>query len=271
MPGKGLFIQGATERLVESCHKLQSKLQEGLDVRATASTNSNHVSSRSHAVAIMTIRSYPKDDSDDMVVSQLYLADLAGSERVSKTAAAGQRLQEAGKINTSLLALRMVINKMTSASKRPASSRGRKASGKEKSYPVKDYVYRQSNLTRLLKHSFGGNARTAIFCTIAPTAAHSEESESTLLFGTQCQSIQNRVQANVVPKSTQQLRVLVRQQQIELEAAKAKIAQLEAQTRVPEQMDSDSIQTVPHAWSFCSNRGAGGGRTHMSSDWVLVS
>ena len=47
--------------------------------------------------------------------------DLAGSEKVGKTGASGQTLEEAKKINKSLSALGMVINSLTDG-KVPTSS-----------------------------------------------------------------------------------------------------------------------------------------------------
>ncbi|KNA07261.1 hypothetical protein SOVF_173500 [Spinacia oleracea] len=32
--------------------------------------------------------------------------------------------------------------------------------------------YKDSKLTRILQHSLGGNARTAIICTLSPTMSH---------------------------------------------------------------------------------------------------
>ena len=45
-----------------------------------------------------------------VVVSQLNLADLAGSERAAQTGAGGVRLKEGGSINQSLLTLGQVEN-----------------------------------------------------------------------------------------------------------------------------------------------------------------
>ena len=63
--------------------------------------------------------------------SKLWIVDLAGSEKSSKTLAEGTRLEEANKINASLTTLGQVINKLTS--------------GKNEHVP-----YRDSKITRIL-------------------------------------------------------------------------------------------------------------------------
>ena len=66
-------------------------------------------------------------------MGKLYCCDLAGSEKVGKTEASGQTLEEAKMINKSLSALGNVINALTE--------------GKEKGGFI---PYRSSKLTRLL-------------------------------------------------------------------------------------------------------------------------
>jgi kinesin family member 5 len=50
-------------------------------------------------------------------MGKLYCCDLAGSEKVEKTEAAGQTLEEAKMINKSLSALGNVINALTETKK----------------------------------------------------------------------------------------------------------------------------------------------------------
>lgn len=68
-------------------------------------------SSRSHLVLMITVEG---EDKVTGAISKgvLTLCDLAGSERISKTEATGQRLVEAAAINKSLSALgQVIINK----------------------------------------------------------------------------------------------------------------------------------------------------------------
>jgi len=64
-------------------------------------------SSRSHLVFMITVRGQDKA-SGAVSTGTLTLCDLAGSERVSKSEATGQRLTEAAAINKSLSALGQV-------------------------------------------------------------------------------------------------------------------------------------------------------------------
>lgn len=58
--------------------------------------------------------------------------------------------------------------------------------------------YRDSKLTRILQHSLGGNARTAIICTLSPALSHAEQSRNTLFFATQAKEVTNDASVNTV-------------------------------------------------------------------------
>ncbi|KAE8901410.1 hypothetical protein PF005_g20348 [Phytophthora fragariae] len=107
----------------------------------------------------------------------MFIVDLAGSEKVQKTAATGVRMEEAKHINRSLSALGNVINALTD----------------EK---VKHVPYRDSKLTRLLQTSLGGNAKTHLLLTCSANSWHMEETLSTLRFGSRAKNIQNSPHIN---------------------------------------------------------------------------
>lgn len=90
-------------------------LRLGEKHRATSSTKMNSVSSRSHSLFILTLQQRSPDGS--MKEGRLNLADLAGSEKVGKTGATGETLEEAKKINQSLSALGNCINALTKSKK----------------------------------------------------------------------------------------------------------------------------------------------------------
>ena len=71
---------------------------QGLESRKTFMTNMNMESSRSHAVFLLTISTFVRT-AHVTKYSQLYMVDLAGSEKVWKTGAEGDRLEEAKFIN----------------------------------------------------------------------------------------------------------------------------------------------------------------------------
>jgi hypothetical protein len=62
--------------------------------------------------------------------------------------------------------------------------------------------YRDSKLTRILQHSLGGNARTAIICTLSPALSHVEQSRNTLYFATRAKEVTNNAQVNMVTTSS---------------------------------------------------------------------
>lgn len=62
--------------------------------------------------------------------------------------------------------------------------------------------YRDSKLTRILQHSLGGNARTAIICTLSPALSHAEQSRNTLYFATRAKEVTNNAQVNMVCTSS---------------------------------------------------------------------
>ena len=80
--------------------------------------------------------------------SKLFLIDLAGSEKISKTGAEGKVLDQAKKINLSLTSLGKVIKSL--------SERG------------SHIPYRDSKLTRIIKDSLGGNSKTTLIVTCSP-------------------------------------------------------------------------------------------------------
>ncbi|RXI07450.1 hypothetical protein DVH24_034124 [Malus domestica] len=131
------------------------------------------------------------------LVSCKNFVDLAGSERASQTLSAGARLKEGCHINRSLLTLGTVIRKLSSSIIRiftklfnTVVSRSKGRSG--------HVPYRDSKLTRILQSSLGGNARTAIICTMSPAHSHVEQSRNTLLFASCAKEVTTSAQVNVV-------------------------------------------------------------------------
>ena len=78
-----------------------------------AATRMNDRSSRSHSLFLLKVNQ--KDSvTEETKIGKLFFVDLAGSEKVAKTQAEGQRLEEAKNINKSLSCLGNVINALTS-------------------------------------------------------------------------------------------------------------------------------------------------------------
>jgi len=133
-------------------------------------------------------------------VSALHIVDLAGSERVSKTGATGDRLTEAQSINKSLFVLGRIIKELSEKAK--AQQLSGRNQGKRRpragSNANAHLPYRESQLTRLLSSSLGGNALTSLVCCISPALRNREESRSTLEFATMASFIVNRARKNFV-------------------------------------------------------------------------
>ncbi|KAL7673156.1 hypothetical protein ACOME3_008027 [Neoechinorhynchus agilis] len=133
------------------------------------STKMNVKSSRSHSILIIEI--------DNMSIrSRLYMIDLAGSERLSKSGSIGDRMSEATKINLALSALTNVILALTT--RRP------------------HIPYRDSKLTRLLKDSLGGTADVTVIATCGPASYNYEETLQTIKYAQRCMGISNSLKVN---------------------------------------------------------------------------
>jgi hypothetical protein len=119
---KGVFVEGLSEWAVRSPGEVFRLMEKGASARSTASTKSNDLSSRSHAIFLIIVEqmestepfltnSNPGDNNRNkrIRIGKLNLVDLAGSERVGVTGATGKRLEESKKINQSLSCLGNVI------------------------------------------------------------------------------------------------------------------------------------------------------------------
>lgn len=173
---RGVYVKELMEIYVASKEEVYEVMRRGGAARATAATNMNQESSRSHSIFVIGI-TQKNVESGSAKSGQLFLVDLAGSEKVGKTGATGQTLEEAKKINKSLSALGMVINSLTD--------------GKSTHIP-----YRDSKLTRILQESLGGNSRTTLIVNCSPSSYNDSETISTLRFGVRAKSIKNKAKIN---------------------------------------------------------------------------
>ncbi|KAL6074627.1 Kinesin-like protein unc-104 [Balamuthia mandrillaris] len=170
------FLEIYKERFVRSEEEVLELLQFGERLRSVAATDMNVLSSRSHT-----------DGSTK--IGSLNLADLAGSEKVSKSGASGETLEEAKKINQSLSALGNCISALSKLPK--GANPPSQAAATSKHIP-----YRDSKLTFILRESLGGNSKTTLVCACSPHSSNLEETVSTLRFGQRAKKIKNTVQVN---------------------------------------------------------------------------
>jgi hypothetical protein len=112
----------------------------------------------------------PPSSSAKQRVSRLHMIDLAGSERISKTAATGARLKEAQSINKSLSALGNVICAL------------------DKGGGGNHVPFRDSKLTHLLSNSLSGNSKVIMMLCVSPTQICGPETLCSLKFAQRCRS-----------------------------------------------------------------------------------
>ncbi|CAL0324554.1 unnamed protein product [Lupinus luteus] len=182
-------LPGATVVEIRGQQSFLELLRVGEAHRVVANTKLNTESSRSHAILMVHVKRCVVE-SEDIVFSEnddtshltkpskplvrkskLVVVDLAGSERLHKSGSEGHMLEEAKFINLSLSTLGKCINALA---------------GNNTHVPFRD-----SKLTRLLKDSFGGTARTSLIVTVGPSPCHRGETSSTLLFGRRAMKVEN--------------------------------------------------------------------------------
>lgn len=182
-------VPGATHVEIRDQQSFLELLRLGETHRIAANTKLNTESSRSHAILMVHVRRSVMGREDNLSdengesshltkpfkplvrKSKLVVVDLAGSERIQKSGSEGHMLEEAKSINLSLSALGKCINALAENNSH---------------VPVRD-----SKLTRLLKDSFGGSARTSLIITIGPSPRHRGETTSTILFGQRAMKVEN--------------------------------------------------------------------------------
>ena len=179
---RGVYVEGLTERAVDSANDALDLMELGVKNRTVGETAMNRESSRSHCCFSLTISSSSTDANGltTTKTSKFNMVDLAGSERQRDTGAQGSRLNEAAAINQSLSALGNVIVALVDI-----------GHGKKRHIP-----YRDSKLTYLLKDSIGGNSLTYLVACVSPHADSAGESLSTLTFAQRAKKIKNKAQLN---------------------------------------------------------------------------
>ena len=169
--GGAVVVPGLSEHDVAARGAADALLHRGALRRRTGATKMNAGSSRSHA--LLTVRVATASGA----VGKLVLVDLAGSERATRTGAEGARLNEGIMINKGLLALGNVVSALAERTE---------ASGAARHVPFRD-----SKLTRLLRDSLGGSARTYMVACVSPCAADADETANTLRYASRARFISN--------------------------------------------------------------------------------
>ncbi|XP_063957328.1 kinesin-like protein KIF27 [Lytechinus pictus] len=213
-------ILGASEVPCSCLDDVLRCLEIGSAHRHTGATNMNEHSSRSHSIFTILMdqrwrasanspSSSPvisprgedelsdDDDSHDyhFMSAKFHFVDLAGSERAHRTGNAGERFKESVYINSGLLSLGNVISALSDP-KRKATH----------------IPYRDSKITRLLKDSLGGNAKTCMITCISPSAVNFDETLNSLKYANRARNIKNKP---IVNKDKQATRIAEMQTEIQ--------------------------------------------------------
>jgi hypothetical protein len=167
-----VVINGVTEQVLTSISETEKIFEDGLSRRKTRKTQMNDASSRSHLVFAIIIDS-TNVNTGVRTIGKLSFVDLAGSEKSAKTGTDKEGQEEANAINLSLSALGNVIG---------ALSEG-----------AKFIPYRNHILTKLMKDSLGGTAKTLMFVNCSPSVYNEAETKNSLDYATRVKKIKNQV------------------------------------------------------------------------------
>lgn len=168
---KGMVeVEGLTQVQIPDTAKAKWWYAKGRRARSTSWTNVNETSSRSHCLMRITISRHGDDSKAKAQVSKLWMVDLGGSERLLKTGATGQTLDEGRAINLSLSALGDVI----------AALRRKRG----------HVPYRNSKLTQILKDSLGHSSKVLMLVHISPCEEDVGETICSLSFANRARAIE---------------------------------------------------------------------------------
>lgn len=201
------FVEGLSEHTVASADDALALFQAGVHRKIMAETHMNAASSRSHCVLQVLVDTVDAESGDVLHTGALNLVDLAGSERQPKGTEKSKHMAEAVDINRSLFTLRKVIFALSD----------------RRVTALQHIPYRDSILTRVLKQSLGGTARTLMVACISSADQCLADTQSTLAYAARARSITNRPVVNTDPRT-----LLVRELRAEVAQLRAEVARLQA-------------------------------------------
>ncbi|XP_064175746.1 kinesin-like protein KIF20B isoform X1 [Anguilla rostrata] len=184
------FVKDLKWVQVNDVHEAYKVVKVGKRNQSFSCTKLNNLSSRSHSIfSIRIVRIEDVGIPRVHTISELSLCDLAGSERCAKTQNRGDRLKEAGNINTSLLILGKCINAL----------RHNQQSKLQQHVP-----FRESKLTHYLQGFFCGRGKACMIVNINQCASMYDETLNVLKFSAVAQKVVvlNTKPLPVVPKKS---------------------------------------------------------------------
>ncbi|XP_027131335.1 kinesin-like protein KIF20B isoform X4 [Larimichthys crocea] len=169
------FVKDLRWVQVNSAEEAYKVMKLGKKNQSFSSTRLNQLSSRSHSIfSIRILRIEDIGTPRVHTVSELSLCDLAGSERCAKTQNKGERLKEAGNINTSLLILGKCINALRH---------------NQQAKLLQHVPFRESKLTHYLQGFFCGRGKACMIVNINQCASMYDETLNVLKFSAVAQKI----------------------------------------------------------------------------------
>ena len=177
-------VKGLSCKVVQSETEALEWFLKGEAARTTGPHALNTLSSRSHAVFIVSIT--PQfNGSSKAQSSQLALVDLAGSERTKKSGSGGLALKEAKFINKSLSFLEQTVAALAAAARRRKFTGGMSGSDGHEHIP-----FRQTKLTEVLRGALSGGGQAAMIACVWPKDAQVEETLCALRFAARVRGLQ---------------------------------------------------------------------------------
>ncbi|KAK7945006.1 hypothetical protein WMY93_000734 [Mugilogobius chulae] len=151
-------------------------LKLGKKNQSFSSTKLNQLSSRSHSIFSIRILRLKMSERQEFPssASQLCVCDLAGSERCAKTHNKGERLKEAGNINSSLLILGKCINALRH---------------NQQAKLLQHVPFRECKLTHYLQSFLCGRGRACMIVNINQCASMYDETLNVLKFSAVAQKV----------------------------------------------------------------------------------
>ncbi|KAM9365003.1 kinesin-like protein KIF20B [Pholidichthys leucotaenia] len=169
------FVKDLRWVQVNTTEEAYKVMKLGKKNQSFSSTRLNQLSSRSHSIfSIRILRIEDIGTPRLHTVSELCLCDLAGSERCAKTQNKGERLKEAGNINTTLLILGKCINALRY---------------NQQAKLLQHVPFRESKLTHYLQGFFCGRGKACMIVNVSQCASMYDETLNVLRFSAVAQKV----------------------------------------------------------------------------------
>lgn len=205
--GHCYVLEGQCEEPVPDLEAFETILRRGEENKRRASTAMNARSSRAHVMVILRLRQRAPDQ-ERFVESTLFLVDLGGSERVSKSHA-NEKVRAPGAVNVGggevlrvswqeyyacreRITETVHINKGLLTLKRCVQAINERQECLQAGRPAPRVPFHDSKLTMLLQPALSGEACTSIIVCASPESRHAEETVQSLRFGELCSRVEQR-------------------------------------------------------------------------------